>query len=143
MKTEYIINKEKRTVVCIISGVSYQLKHDLQKQLTSQQSKEFEWLINTIFNNPNLQLKKQYIGIAKCNEADTFDEKTGKVLAARRATLKYEIDKTNKLNFVFQQLKLLFKTALDKQSRKEEFECSRLVELEENLFEGTIHYDRK
>ena len=61
MKTKYFVNEEKRTVACVLE-----------------------------FNLYTDEIRHSTItGIAKCSEADEFDETKGKIIANTRAHIEY------------------------------------------------------
>lgn len=83
----YVVNAKKRTVVAIIDGCKFDLVRYVNKYLPSKYG----------ISPEELFLDEKYIGIAKCSPTDIFNEKVGKVLAARRAQRKYEKDRTGKM----------------------------------------------
>lgn len=84
VRTEYIVNKEKRTVVCRITTVN-----DAEDRLCKFGLKNY-WF----GDGPVI---RTYIGIAKCSPEDEWDEITGKRLAEYRASRKRQIDVNNTL----------------------------------------------
>lgn len=60
MKTKYFVNEEKRTVACVLE-----------------------------FNSCADEIYGTITGIAKCSEADEFDEAKGKIIANTRAHIEY------------------------------------------------------
>lgn len=83
--TEYIVNKEKRTVVCKITTTN-----DIEDRLYKF------GLYNDLYQYGNAVFRT-YTGIAKCSPQDTWDEITGKRLAEYRAARKRQIDVNNTL----------------------------------------------
>ena len=73
----YKINKEKRTVVCIINGCEELASDRMYKYARHIEQR---WL--------EFSIKRQYIGIAKCSPEDEWDEEKGKKLALIRAKRK-------------------------------------------------------
>ena len=47
-------------------------------------------LFNPVVLYDVLKLNKRYVGVAKCAPTDTFNEEIGRIMAARRASVKYE-----------------------------------------------------
>lgn len=82
VRTEYIVNKEKRTVVCRITTVN-----DAEDRL-------WKFGLKDCWAGPVI---RTYIGIAKCSPEDEWDEITGKRLAEYRASRKRQIDVNNTL----------------------------------------------
>ena len=82
IETEFKVNKEKRTVVCIITT-----KEDFLKKIVKYGFMSFldrlplEW---NDFRDEDLDVRK-YVGIAKCNPEDEWDENYGRQLAEYRA----------------------------------------------------------
>lgn len=76
MKEKYIVNKEKRTVVCILSNCS----EDVLKAIDKSFRKIFI---------SDLYINDKYVGVAKCSPEDEWDEKIGKRLAFSRAYAEY------------------------------------------------------
>lgn len=81
-KINYVVNPEKRTVVCYLMGCYY----DIEDKLPSYQVA----LADRFGLDINLQPK--YIGIAKCAPEDEFDENIGKSIALDRMLVKYHKD---------------------------------------------------
>lgn len=73
IETKFYVNEEKRTVVCKITG-------DIQVHKCAG----YEAIRAAI---PGMPVPGQFTveGKAKCNATDTFDEKTGKMIAEGRA----------------------------------------------------------
>lgn len=86
--TEFVIDEPKRTIVCIITT-----KNDFVKKLEKygfEQDAYSCWV-----KNPEII---QYIGMAKCNPEDKWDEDYGKRLAEFRASQERRSDLNNKIN---------------------------------------------
>lgn len=79
--TEYIVNKEKRTVVCKITTVN-----DIEDRLLKFGLGDWGEVVS-----------RTYVGIAKCSPQDEWDEITGKRLAEYRAARKRQVDVNNAL----------------------------------------------
>ena len=89
VETEYIVDKEKRTVVCIIT-----VANDVPIRLAKY------GLADEEYDDIYLDIRK-YTGIAKCNPEDTWDETYGKRLAEYRAARARQLDVNNELkNFI-------------------------------------------
>ena len=73
----YIINKEKRKVVCIIDNTQFKLRNFL-----------FSHLPYGIY--PELELSPRYIGIATCAKEDEWNENLGKRIAFHKAKVKFD-----------------------------------------------------
>lgn len=82
--TEYKVNKEKGTVVCIITTVD-DIPHRLEKYGLADE--DYDNLIDI----------RYYKGIAKCSPEDDWDEEYGKRLAEYRASRKRQVDVNNEL----------------------------------------------
>ena len=83
--TEYKVNKEKGTVVCIITTVN-----DIPFKLAKY------GLADDDYNEDEYDIRI-YKGIAKCSPEDTWDEAYGKRLAEYRAAKARKIDVNNEL----------------------------------------------
>lgn len=82
--TEFIVNEEKRTVVCIITTVDDMADRLAKYGLADDQYDDIEDI-------------RVYKGIAKCCPQDTWDESYGKKLAEWRAARKREVDINNEI----------------------------------------------
>ena len=82
--TEFIVNEEKRTVVCIITTVDDMADKLAKYGLADDQYDDIEDV-------------RIYKGIAKCCPQDTWDESYGKKLAEWRAARKREVDINNEI----------------------------------------------
>ena len=82
--TEFIVNEEKRTVVCIITTVDDMADRLAKYGLADDQYDDIEDV-------------RIYKGIAKCCPQDTWDESYGKKLAEWRAARKREVDINNEI----------------------------------------------
>lgn len=82
--TEFIVNEEKRTVVCIITTVDDMADRLAKYGLADDQYDDIEDI-------------RIYKGIAKCCPQDTWDESFGKKLAEWRAARKREVDINNEI----------------------------------------------
>lgn len=77
---KYYVNRDKRTVVCILSGCRWNATNRILKYVRNYES----------FVNPygEFRIKDEYVGIAKCSPEDTWDEDYGQRLAFARARKK-------------------------------------------------------
>lgn len=83
--TEYKVNEEKRTVVCIIKTTN-----DIDSKLA-----KYDLFANEDFLfDPDIRI---YKGIARCAPDDTWDEEYGKRLAEYRASRARQVDVNNEL----------------------------------------------
>lgn len=83
--TEFIVNEEKRTVVCIITTVDDMADRLAKYGLADDQYDDIEDV-------------RIYKGIAKCCPQDTWDESYGKKLAEWRAARKRKTDINNEIS---------------------------------------------
>lgn len=65
-----------------------------------------------------LKLKKKYVGVAKCAPGDVFNEEIGRIMAARRASLKYEKDRTKALHRFMEHFFNLMEVEMDQEERE-------------------------
>ena len=87
--TEFIVNEEKRTVVCIITTVDDMADRLAKYGLADDQYDDIEDI-------------RVYKGIAKCCPQDTWDESFGKKLAEWRAARKRQVDINNEIyDFIY------------------------------------------
>lgn len=82
--TEFIVNEEKRTVVCIITTVDDMADRLAKYGLADDQYDDIEDV-------------RIYKGIAKCCPQDTWDESYGKKLAEWRAARRRQVDINNEI----------------------------------------------
>lgn len=96
MKTKYYVNREKKTVVAVIRDC----KDDLCDYVESHLKRDGNQMLVLSFGGgmDKLYLKDKYVGTARCDDEDNFDEEKGKKLAAQRASLKYEEDRSRKMS---------------------------------------------
>lgn len=83
--TEFIVNEEKRTVVCIITTVD-----DMADRLAKYGLADDKY--------DDIEDVRIYKGIAKCCPQDTWDESYGKKLAEWRAARRREVDINNEIS---------------------------------------------
>lgn len=72
----YKINKEKRVIVCIITGC---------EEIARRRINKYAPHIDTWWGFDNCEIKNSYTGIARCLPDDEWDEEKGKKLALIRA----------------------------------------------------------
>lgn len=102
---KYYVNRDKRTVVCVLSGCRWNASNRITKQVQN-----YDYFINPY---GEFRIKDEYVGIAKCSPEDTWDEDYGQKLAFARAR-KNRDDAIN--NQVYKALNTL-RTAVDKLSK--------------------------
>jgi len=83
--TEFKVNKEKRTVVCILVTVN-DIPNRLEKY--NLEDEEFDFVDFDI---------RKYVGVAKCSPEDEWDESYGRKLAEYRATRARQVDVNTEL----------------------------------------------
>ena len=83
--TEFVVNEEKRTIVCIITTVD-----DMVQRLAKYGLADEDY--DDIYAD-----ERVYKGIAKCAPDDTWDETYGMKLAERRAMAKRQGDINSEL----------------------------------------------
>ena len=83
--TEYKVNKNKRTVVCIITAIN-----DIPIKLAKYglADADYDWIDYDV---------REYKGVAKCSLEDTWDESYGRKLAEYRAARARQVDVNNEL----------------------------------------------
>lgn len=92
VETKFEINKEKRTVVCIITAIN-----DIPNRLEKYN------LADSEYDDIALDVRI-YKGIAKCAPEDEWDEKYGKRLAEYRASRERQVDVNNELRSYYLQV---------------------------------------
>ena len=80
---KYVVNPEKKTVVCLLEGC----KDDVYNAMSPSEQ------AIVLFLHVNCELNNKYIGVAKCDPEDTFDEEFGRKLARNRMLKKYYRDR--------------------------------------------------
>lgn len=75
-------------------------------------------LFNPVVLYEVLKLKKKYVGVAKCAPGDVFNEEIGRIMAARRASLKYEKDRTKALHRFMEHFFNLMEVEMDQEERE-------------------------
>ena len=82
-RCQYIVDKEKRKVVCVI--------HDTRMLLFDFIYDYDDYLGNTI-NSDVIRMPNQFSGVATCAEGDEWNEQLGRDIAFARA--KYKLDRS-------------------------------------------------
>ena len=73
---KYRVDEKNKRVVCIITGCS---------NIAVSRIVRYTKHIVNLSNTKRYQLADEYVGVAKCNEKDTFDVQTGKRIALTKA----------------------------------------------------------
>ena len=106
----YIVNKEKRTIVCLIEHTEYMFTDFAEANFDIPYDCLGGWWGDRKSNNKHfhkkLYMPKRFWGIATCAEDDEWDEEKGKFLAFSRAK--------NKLNNSFFKRAQLYIDTFDK-----------------------------
>lgn len=76
-KANYIVNPEKKVVVCVLECNMQLCKHPAYDEIYSYMWKN----LPLVSNNGTFKVR----AIARCNEEDSFDEEAGKRIAESRA----------------------------------------------------------
>lgn len=82
----YIVNEEKRKVVCLIEGTKYFfLNFANDNFVLSPECFDNPW--GKVYNNMHdrLVMPNRFCGVATCSEEDEWDEEIGKLIAYSRA----------------------------------------------------------
>ena len=85
IEARYIVDKEKRKVVCILTNT----KNALQNFITNR-SDDIIYAIPVHLWEKNISLPRTFSGVASCAEGDEWDEEIGKKLAYSRARYKFD-----------------------------------------------------
>lgn len=100
----FIVNEEKRKVVCIIDNTANLFLKYAEKNLRIKPDCDVPWGDSKLY--PRLKMPKRFIGMATCSANDNFDVETGKLIAFSRAK-----DKIN--NSFFKRANLYINTIDD------------------------------
>lgn len=95
---QFIINEEKKTVVCIAHDCALDLIRDIQKNFSSKPSRLMDFLMDRTHVVDDFMLEDTYKGIAKCQDEDVFDVEIGKAIAIKKMRVNYNIAKAKKLS---------------------------------------------
>ena len=83
----YIVNEEKRKVICLIENTKYSfLNFANDNFVVSPDSLSNPWGTITLPNlHDHLLMPNRFCGIATCSDTDEWDEETGRLIAYSRA----------------------------------------------------------
>ena len=83
----YIVNEEKRKVVCLIENTKYSFINFANDNfIISPDNLSSPWAIPNIRNlRDRLLMPNRFCGIATCSDTDEWNEETGKLIAYSRA----------------------------------------------------------
>ena len=98
-KCKFIINEEKRKVVCVISNVTNDV-HNLVYKVFSDI--DFWWYQDHL--KKKATLPKYFVGVATCSLEDEWDVEKGKKIAFYRAKYKYAVSYFKRANYVISEL---------------------------------------
>lgn len=108
-KNKYFVNKDKRTVVCVISCDEFAALDFVEK--------DKRVLLTNYDGLKDCLMPTRFVGVAKCSELDEFDEQYGRDLAFYRAKAKYDIAFTRRVTNVIRHYNRWLDTALDRAYR--------------------------
>lgn len=86
MKVRYIIKPEEGLVVCVLTETRFGFTKFLETSGLSKRNA----VSNFRINKKAFELSSQYVGVARLQEGDTWDEEMGKKLAYHKAMFKYD-----------------------------------------------------
>lgn len=109
---KYFVDKEAGIVKATIDNCD----KDVYKLILKKTKNPY--LFNPVVLYEVLKLKKKYVGVAKCAPGDVFNEKIGRIMAARRASLKYEKDRTKALHRFMEHFFNLVEVEMDQEERE-------------------------
>lgn len=89
MAIRYEVNEEKRTVVAVITDTYYDAILMADKMFKNT---PFRTDFGYSHHMRKYYIKDTYVGIAKCNPDDEWDEEVGKELARQRVLRAHEVD---------------------------------------------------
>ena len=92
----YIIDEENRTVKAVIRNLKWDALNTIFRLFIRED-------INFRFS-PDIVLNNTYSATAKCSEKDEFDVEKGKLIARRKAIIKYNKAKVAKMQKVYEKL---------------------------------------
>lgn len=125
IRTEFVVNEEKRTVACIITA---------RVTLSNRQEKIF---YNDLYENSLTKLFK-VAGVSKCHENDEFDLVRGKRIAESRAKAKVYEEGKVRLAKVLNYLDIFgedIQDQIEKLKKYQKKEKEHLIELKEEIAE--------
>lgn len=99
----YIIDEEARKVKAIIRDVKYDAINSIAKSFND---------VNCQIIGPieNYYLNSTYTGVAICCDQDNFDVEVGKAIARKRAIVKYNKAKINRLQKFYKDVNTIHET---------------------------------
>ena len=109
---KYFVDKEAGIVKATIDNCDKDVYKLVLKRVKNP------YLFNPVVLYEVLKLKKKYVGVAKCAPGDVFNEEIGRIMAARRASLKYEKDRTKALHRFMEHFFNLMKVEMDQEERE-------------------------
>lgn len=109
---KYFVDKEAGIVKATIDNCD----KDVYKLVLKRAKNPY--LFNPVVLYEVLKLKKKYVGVAKCAPDDVFNEEIGRIMAARRASLKYEKDRTKALHRFMEHFFNLMEVEEDQEERE-------------------------
>lgn len=92
----YIIDEENRTVKAVIRNLKWDALNTIFRLFIKEDVK-LRFSLDIILNNT-------YSATAKCSEKDEFDVEKGKLIAKRKAIIKYNKAKVAKMQKVYDKL---------------------------------------
>lgn len=109
---KYFVDKEAGIVKATIDNCDKDVYKLVLKRVKNP------YLFNPVVLYEVLKLKKKYVGVAKCAPGDVFNEEIGRIMAARRASLKYEKDRTKALHRFMEHFFNLMEVEMDQEERE-------------------------
>lgn len=109
---KYFVDKEAGIVKATIDNCDKDVYKLVLKRVKNP------YLFNPVVLYEVLKLKKKYVGVAKCAPGDVFNEEIGRIMAARRASLKYEKDRTKALHRFMEHFFNLMEVEIDQEERE-------------------------
>lgn len=110
---KYFVDKEAGIVKATIDNCDKDVYKLVLKRVKNP------YLFNPVVLYEVLKLKKKYVGVAKCAPGDVFNEEIGRIMAARRASLKYEKDRTKALHRFMEHFFNLMEIEMDQEEREQ------------------------
>lgn len=95
---KYIVNKEKRKVICIINHTE-----ELFFDFLDYPFRDSLWPQKKNFNT-KLMMPKSFVGVATCSPEDEWDEELGKLIAFYKAKQKFGISFFKRANLFINEL---------------------------------------
>lgn len=100
-KIQYYVNKDARTVVCVINSTEKSFLNYLAHRPMN------EFFYSTFFSHDKrmkLFMPKTFKGVAKCNPNDEWNEEIGKLIAYDKARMKENASFFKRAQFVLDEL---------------------------------------